>query len=148
MSYKEKSIVVSLASYILILSYFGFKLNQFYQAGPLVPGQVFRLWGVIIVLQILVNIIGNIIANIVTSAIQMARTNEVEDFVEDERDKIIGLKGTRNAYIFHSIFVGLAMLIFVLGQPPLLMFNLLILSGLLAGIFEEISQLIMYRRGF
>ena len=148
MSYKQKSIVVSLSSYVLILAYFGIKLNQFYKAGPLIPSQVFRLWGVIIILQILVNIIGNIIANIVTSAIQMARTNEVENFVEDERDKIIGLKGARNAYIFNSISVALAMLTFVLGQPSLLMFNLLILSGLLAGIFESISQLIMYRRGY
>jgi hypothetical protein len=40
------------------------------------------------------------------------------------------------------------MLTFVLGQPPLLMFSLLILSGILAGIFEDISQLALYRRGF
>ena len=148
MSYKEKSIVVALASHILILGYFSIKIYQFYQAGPLVPGLVFRMWGVIIVLMILINILGNILANIVSSAIQMVKTNEVEGFVEDERDKTIELKGTRNAYVFNSICVGLSMLAFVLGQPPLLMFSLLILSGILAGIFEDISQLAMYRRGF
>lgn len=148
MSYKEKSIVVSLASHILILGYFGIKLYQFYQAGPLVPGQIFRMWGVIIVLMILINILGNILTNIVTSVIQMAKTNDVEDFVEDERDKMIALKGTRNAYILNSFCVGLSMLAFVLGQPALLMFSLLILSGIIAGIFEDISQLVMYRKGF
>ena len=148
MSYKQKSVVISLASHILVLAYFGLKLNQFYQAGPLVPGQIFRLWGVIIVLMILVNIVGNILANIVSSAIQMARTNEVEDFVEDERDKVIELKSARNAYIVSSICVALSMLAFVLGQPALVMFNLLILSGIVGGIFEDISQLAMYRRGF
>ena len=148
MSYKQKSVVISLASHILVLAYFAIKLNQFYKAGPLIPGQLFRLWGVIILLQILINILGNIITNIVTSAIQMAKTNEIEDFVEDERDKMIELKGTRNAYIFFSLCVALSMLAFVLNQPPLVMFNLLILSSLLAGIFESISQLFMYRRGY
>ena len=148
MTYKQKSVVISLASHILVLAYFGIKLNQFYKAGPLVPDQVFRLWGVIILLMILVNIIGNIVANIVSSAIQMARTNEVEEFVEDERDKVIELKSSRNAYIINSICVGLAMLTFVLGQPALLMFNLLILSGILSGIFEDVSQLVMYGRGY
>ena len=78
----------------------------------------------------------------------MARTNEVEDFVEDERDKVIELKSARNAYIVSSICVALSMLAFVLGQPALVMFNLLILSGIVGGIFEDISQLAMYRRGF
>jgi uncharacterized BrkB/YihY/UPF0761 family membrane protein len=148
MSYKQKSVIISLSSHILVLAYFGLKLNQFYKTGPLVSEQVFRLWGVIIVLMILVNIIGNILANIVSSAIQMARTNEVEDFVEDERDKVIELKGSRNAYIFYSVCIGLSMLAFILGQPALVMFNLLVLSGILGGIFEDISQLLMYRRGY
>ena len=148
MSYKQKSVVVSLASHILVLTYFGIRLYQFYQAGDPIPGQVFRLWGVIIVLMILVNIVGNIVANIVSSAVQMARTNEIDDFVEDERDKVIGLKSARNAYVVSMICVALSMLTFVLGQPALVMFNLLVLSVIVGGVSEDISQLAMYRRGF
>jgi hypothetical protein len=40
------------------------------------------------------------------------------------------------------------MLTMVLGQPPLVMFNLLIFSGLTAQIFADLSRLLIYRRGF
>jgi len=57
------------------------------------------------------------------------------------------LKGTKVAYIISSIGVLLAMLTFVVGQPPLGMFTLLILAGILAQIAEDISRLVLYRRG-
>jgi hypothetical protein len=40
------------------------------------------------------------------------------------------------------------MLTFVLGQPPLVMFSLLIFFGLLAQIIGDTSRMILYRRGF
>jgi hypothetical protein len=40
------------------------------------------------------------------------------------------------------------MLTFALGQPPLVMFTLLIFFGVVAQIIGDISRLYLYRRGF
>jgi hypothetical protein len=40
------------------------------------------------------------------------------------------------------------MLTFVFGQPPLVMFTLLIFFGLVAQIIGDISRLYLYRKGF
>ena len=73
--------------------------------------------------------------------------SDVED-TEDERDQIIDLRGTKITYLVYSIGNLLSMLTFVFGQPPLVMFTLLILSGVVAQIIGDISRLYLYRRGF
>jgi hypothetical protein len=40
------------------------------------------------------------------------------------------------------------MLTFVLGQPPLVMFSLLIFFGLVAQVSGDVLRLYLYRRGF
>ena len=72
---------------------------------------------------------------------------KVEDF-QDERDRLIDLRGTQVTYFVSSIGVLLSMLTFVFGQPPLVMFTLLIFFGVLAQIVGDISRLYLYRRGF
>jgi hypothetical protein len=47
-----------------------------------------------------------------------------------------------------SLGVFLAMLTFVLGQPALGMFTLLIFFGLLAQIIGDMYRLVLYRKGF
>jgi hypothetical protein len=121
------------------------------QDGSFIPANVFRLWGIIIVLAVVVTIFATILTHIVSTIIQAIKTGEenpkVEDF-EDERDQLIDLRGTKITYFFHSIGVLVSMLTFVLGQPPLVMFTLLILSGVVAQIIGDISRLYLYRRGF
>ena len=150
MSYQEKNITVSLMSFVLILGYYLTNVFQMYQAGGLVADRLFRLWAIVIVAGILVNILATILTNIVLSIVHAIRTGkeESERFIEDERDKLIELKGTKFSYIFYSIGVLIAMLTFVFGQPPLVMFSLLILSGLAAQIVADLSRLLNYRRGF
>jgi hypothetical protein len=120
------------------------------QAGGLVADRVFRLWGIVIVAAIIVNIVGTILTNIVLSIVQAIKTQstEQERFIEDERDHLIDLKGTKVSYVSFSIGVLLAMLTFAFGQPPLLMFSLLIFAGILAQIIGDLSQIYLYRRGF
>ena len=67
--------------------------------------------------------------------------------VEDERDKLIELKGEYASYAVFSIGVFIAMLSFVLGQPALMMFSLIVLFSLLAQVAGDLSQLIRYRKG-
>lgn len=151
MSFQEKNITVSLANFTLILGYFLIRLFQMIQGGSFTPTNVFRLWGLIIALAIVVTIFATILTHIVSAIIHAVKTGEerpdIED-IEDERDNLIDLRGTKITYFVSSIGVLLSMLTFVLGQPPLVMFTLLILSGVVAQIIGDISRLYLYRRGF
>ena len=150
MSYQEKSVTVSLVSYLLILGYYLTRILHMFQDGGLVSSQLFGLWAIVIIATILVIILGNILANIVLSIVHAIRTrsNEVERYLADERDRLISLKSVRIAYITFSVGVFLSMLIFALGQSALVMFGLIIFFSISAGIVGEISQIYLYRRGF
>ncbi len=150
MSYQEKNITVSLVSTLLIGGYFLVNMFRMYQAGSLVATRVFSLWATVIIVTIVVNIVGSILTNIVLSIVHAIRTKteEEERFIEDERDKLIGLKGVKASYITFSIGVLISMLTFVFGQPSLVMFSLIIFFSLVAEIIGDISQIYLYRRGF
>jgi hypothetical protein len=150
MSYQEKNITVSLVSHLLILVYYAANVYQMLQAGGLVSAQLFGLSAIVIIALVIVNIIASILTNILLAIVQAikTRTNTVERSIEDERDKLIGLKGTRTSYITYSLGVLVGLLTFVFGQSPLVMFGLIIFSGLVAQIAGDISQIYLYRKGF
>jgi hypothetical protein len=113
---------------------------------------VFRMWGVLIVLVVVLTILATILTHIVSAILQAIQSGGEEepeiDDTKDERDNLIDLKGTKVTYVVSSIAVFLSMLTFVFGQPALVMFSLLILSGIVAQIVGDISRLYLYRRGF
>jgi len=149
MSSQLINIIVGLVSHLLVLVYYLVNLYQMNQEGGLVSSKVFTLWAIVIVAIIFLNIVGNILTYIVLSIVRAIKTGKAEEerFIVDERDKLIELKGVRVSYISFSIGVLISMLTFVIGQPPLVMFSLLILSGILAEITGDIAQLYLYRRG-
>ncbi len=151
MSFQQKNITVSLVNFVLILGFYLIRVIQMIQSENFTATNVFRLWGIVIGLAIIVTIIGTILTHIVSAIIQAIKTGEedpkIEDF-EDERDQLIDLRGTKVTYFVSSIGVFLSMLTFALGQPPLVMFTLLIFFGVLAQIVGDISRLYLYRRGF
>ena len=142
MSERKVSISVSLVSTLLILGYYLVKLIPMFQQSDLIPDEVFRLAGIVIVASILLNIAGNIIANIVINIVHAIQTRSEKEvrLLEDERDKLIGLKGTQVSYIAFSLGVMVSMLTFVFAQPALVMFSLIIFFSLLAEIIGNLSQ--------
>jgi hypothetical protein len=121
------------------------------QDGTFVSQNVFRLWGITIVLAVIVTIFATILTHIFSAILHAIKTGEEKssvDDIEDERDKLIDLRGTKITYIVSSLGVLLAMLTFVFGQPPLVMFTLLIFSGLVAQVVGDALRLYLYRRGF
>ena len=150
MSFQEKNITVSLVNFLLILGFYLFRLFQMNQDGSFISTNVFRLWGIVIVLAIVATIVVTILTHIVSAIIQAIKTNEEPDIedIQDERDKLIDLRGTKVTYFVSSIGAFLSMLTFVLGRPPLVMFTLLIFFGIVAQIIGDISRLYFYRRGF
>lgn len=150
MSYQEKNITVSLVSHLLIVAYYLVNWFQMLQEGGLVSTRLFSLWAIVIITVTIVNIIASILTNILLTIIDAIKTKayENERFIADERDKLIGLKGMKISYITFSIGVLLAMLTFVLGQSPLVMFSLIVFFGIAAEITGDVSQIYLYRRGF
>jgi hypothetical protein len=150
MSFQEKNIAVSLTNFTLILGFYLIRLFQLTQTESFNPANIFRLWGILALFAVIGTILATIFTHIAGGVIHKIKTNEdphIED-VQDERDQLIDLRGTRVAYTFSSIGVALSMLTFVFGQPPLVMFSLLIFFGVLAQIVADIWRLSLYRRGF
>ena len=151
MSFQQKNITVSLVNFTLILGFYLIRVFQMIQSGSFNSANIFRLWGITIVLAIIVTIVATILTHIGSAIVHAIQTGEerpdVED-IADERDQLIDLRGTKITYVVSSIGVFLSMLTFVFGQPPLVMFSLLIFFGLVAQIVGDISRLVLYRRGF
>ncbi|KAA0252281.1 MAG: hypothetical protein DPW18_07285 [Chloroflexi bacterium] len=150
MSFQEKNIVASLSTFTLILGIYLVRVLQLVQTDSFNNANLFRLWGIIVVLAVAGTILLSILTQIAGGIVHKIRTNEdphIED-VQDERDQMIELKGTRVAYTFSTIGVALSMLTFVFGQPPLVMFSALIFFGVLAQIVADIWRLNLYRKGF
>jgi quinol-cytochrome oxidoreductase complex cytochrome b subunit len=150
MSFQEKNVTVSLVNFTLILGFYLIRLFQMIQSGSFNSTNVFRLWGIVVVLVVVVTILATILTHIVSAIIQGIKTKEEPDIenIQDERDKLIDLRGTKVTYFVSSIGGFLSMLTFALGQPPLVMFTLLIFFGVVAQIIGDISRLYLYRRGF
>jgi hypothetical protein len=150
MSFQEKNIAVSLSTFTLILGFYLLRVFQMVQSESFNSTNVFRVWGIIALLAVIGTILLTIFTHIASGIVHKVRTNEdphIED-IQDERDKIVDLKGTRVAYTFSSIGVALSMLTFVFGHPPLIMFSLLIFFGILAQIVADVWRLTLYRKGF
>lgn len=150
MSFQEKNIIVSLTNFTILLVYFLAKIAQLDQSGSFLPERVFRVWLTVIVFSIVATIAGTILTHIVSAIIEAIRTGDedpqIED-IEDERDQLIDLRGTKLTYTIYSLAVFGAMLSFVFGQPALVMFTALIASGLVAQVVGDAYRIVLYRRG-
>jgi len=150
MSYKERTIAVTLVCYSLVLVFFLIRLFQIVLSGGFDSPNVFRLWGTTIALAIIVTILATILTDIGSRIIHAVKTKgkpSIED-LQDERDQSIDLRGTKVSYFTSMIGIPLSMLTYVLGQPPLVMFTMLIFFGIAAQILGDITRLYLYRRGF
>lgn len=149
MSFKQKNVTATLVSFSLILVYFSIRVLLMIRDGSFIAPNVFRLWVIVIVLAIGATILGTILAHILSAILEAIRTHrepEIEN-VEDERDILIDLRGTKVTNVASSFGVLLAMLTFVFGQPPLVMFTLLIFFSIVAQIIGDIARLVLYRGG-
>jgi hypothetical protein len=150
MSFQEKNVTVSLINFTLILGFYLLRVVQLIQSGSFNSSNVFRLWGIVIVLAVVVTVLATVLTHVGSGILHAIKTKEEPDIkdIADERDRLIDLRGTKVTYLVSSLGVFLSMLTFALGQPPLVMFTLLIFFGVLAQIIGDISRLYLYRRGF
>lgn len=147
MSFQERQAIGSIIGTIVISAlYFAYVLPKFPDAAPY-SVEVFRYWGSVILILIPVSIVTKIALAIVLSILNAVVTRKDEAPVIDERDKAIELKAARISLYIFAVGIVLSMASLVIDQPPSVMFIVLIISGIVAEMVDNLSQLVFYRRG-
>ncbi|MCA9882979.1 MAG: hypothetical protein KC708_08420 [Anaerolineae bacterium] len=148
MSFKQKNTLVMLVNFSLLLLYVSFRVWQMVQTDTFINENVFSMFGVVVVWAIIGTIVAVILSHLVPLIIKAAKIGkdkvEIDD-LEDERDKLIDMRGTQVTYTAASLGSLIAMLTFVFGQPPLVMFCLLLFFGVLAQVIGDATRLMLYR---
>ncbi|MBT7991430.1 MAG: hypothetical protein HN769_16340 [Anaerolineae bacterium] len=151
MSFQQKNVTVSLVNFSLILGFYLLRVTYLVRTENFTLDKIIWVWIIIAIMAVVVTIVGTILTHIISTIIEVIKTGnedpQIED-IQDERDELIDLKGTRVTNTVYSFSVLLAMLTFALGQPALVMFTLLILCGIIAQIAGDIFRLRLYRKGF
>ena len=147
MSYQEKQNIVNIFSGLLITVIYSWIVYQRHLSGRFDLTEDFARWGVIFLIFIGVSVAARIIIYIIFHIINAIATREEDIPVEDERDKLVKLKATRNShYVFSGGFV-IAIVGLSLGMPVYGIFIAFIISGLLSEIIDNGSQIYYYRKG-
>lgn len=148
MSYQEKSSMISIASTLIVFIGLGMYVYGIYQEGSLHSDEILHFWGIVFIILTVVSIVFHIVAHVITSIVTGIVTRSKESFVQDERDKLIDLKGTRNAhYVFITGF-ALSMGMLAFRIDPSIIFPFLFFFGFLSALIGDFSRIYFYRRGF
>jgi len=147
MSYQEKQNIVNIFSGLLVTIIYAWLVYQRHLQGRFDLTEDFRSWGIIFLVFIGISIVVRIIIQIIFHIINAIATREDKVPTEDERDQLIKLKATRNSYYaFTSGFV-LSVLGLAVGMPVHWIFIAFVITGLIAEILDNGSQIYYYRKG-
>lgn len=147
MSYREKESLINIFSGLAITAFFAWEVYQRHLEGQFDLTQDFSKWGIIFLIFMGVSIVARIVIYIIFHIINAIATREQDIPVEDERDKLIKLKATRNSYYVFSGGFVLAIIGLSIGMPVYGIFIAFIISGLLSEIMDNASQIYYYRKG-
>lgn len=147
MDLKEKRILVSLISSVLIMLIYGlYMYYRFIDGNPLLLNDL-RFLGKWFLIMIPVAIVAQIIIQIVFAIVYKISGNEDIDPIDDERDKLIELKAIKISHYIFILGFMLAMGCLALGMQAWKMIFMLIASGFVASVVNEVLRLWYYRRG-
>lgn len=147
MDIKEKQILVTMISLVLIFGFYSLYVYNHYIADNIEIVNDLRFWARTFLLIIPVTIVAQIIIHILFAIINKIVANEDMQTLRDERDKLIDLKSLQVA---HWVFTGgfsFAVFLAAIGLPSYVMFLTLISSGFASGVFAEVAKLYYYRKG-
>lgn len=106
-----------------------------------------QFWAKAILIAIPISIATKIVMMIIFAISNYIITKEELPCFEDERDKLIELKSTRNSYFIFGIGFVISLVVLAFGYPPKFMFIALILAGIASEIFDNLSKLYYHRKG-
>ncbi len=164
MSYQEKKIIVSVITGILVLAAYCIYAISRIQSGTASPDDL-KFWATAILLFIGIGIAASIVIQIVfhilLSIAYAIRENlknggchdkEIEkaleqDMVEDEMDKLIGLKSMRIGFGVAGAGFVAALVTVALDFSAAVMLNVMFVSFSIGTIIEGFAQLRFYKKG-
>jgi hypothetical protein len=147
MTYQEKQNIVNISSGVLITGIYAWIVYQRHLQGRFDLTEDFSKWGIIFLIFIGVSVVARVIIQIIFHIINAIATREEEVPREDERDKLVKLKAIRNSYYAFTGGFVVSVLALALGMPVHGMFIALVISGLIAEILDNGSQMYYYRKG-
>jgi hypothetical protein len=160
MSYQEKRTVTSMVLGASILAAYCIYAFGKYQSGAVAAGDL-KFWAATMLIFIGVGVVAMIIIQIlfhILFAISIAvKERELDQkeigksidaaIVEDEMDKLIGLKSQRIGFVFAGIGFVAALVSLVLNAPAMVMLNILFISFNVGSLSEGVLSIYYYRKG-
>ena len=164
MSYQEKKTLVSILTGILLLAAYCIYAFSKVQAGMVAPDDM-KFWattilifiGIGVVASIVIQIVFHILLSIAIAVRKQMQDGQCDDkevektikqeMVENEMDKLIGLKSMRVGFAVAGIGFIAALVSLLLNHSPAVMLNIIFISFSIGTIVEGITQLYFYRRG-
>jgi hypothetical protein len=140
MSFQEKRSLLSLVCTGLLVILF---------VSIIAPASSFepRRWGLAFLVAVPSGILIQILLTIGLAIVNKATTQEDPPKGDDERDRFVSLKSTRNGYISFGAGFLTAMATQVFGAPVSVLFAVLAASCLSSSVIGDLSRFIYYRRG-
>lgn len=143
----EKMTYLSLIGSVLIFFFYGRYVYLHSVAGNPEIINDFSFWGRSFIVLIPVAIVVQIVLHIVFAIANKILTNEDLPGKSDEMVRLIELKSIRLSHWVFVVGFFLAMGSLALNMKPAVMFILLILSGFLASISDDVAKIYYYRKG-
>lgn len=147
MDYQEKKSIVNMTSTIVVLGIYYWSVFLRFGEQALNTDQQLQFWAKAILIAIPVSIITKILVMIIFAIGHYLATREKLPGFEDERDRLIELKSTRNSYFIFGMGFVISLAVLAFGYPPKYMFVSLILAGMGSEIVENLSKFYYHRRG-
>lgn len=147
MSYQEKENIVNIFSGLLITSIYAWIVYQRHLEGRFDLTQDFKTWGIIFLIFMGVSIVARIIIYIIFHIINTIAMQKEEKLIDDERNKLIRLKATRNSHYAFSASLFPIFILLAVGMPVFWIFIGFVAGGLISEIVDNVSQIYYERRG-
>ncbi len=164
MSYKEKRIIVSVITGIIILAAYCIYTYGKYRSGAITSDNMKAWAGIVLVFigigvaaSIVIQIIFHILMAVAIAVQEKARDGSCDDkqiekavnieMVTDEMDKLIELKSMKVGFIIAGIGFIAALATQIFNYTPAMMLNVMFISFSAGSVLEGLTQIIFYKRG-
>ncbi len=147
MSYHEKENIVNIISGIVVAAILGWAVYQRHLNGSFDLTEDFRAWGIIFLVFMGISVVARIIIYIIFHIINAIATREEKIPIEDERIKLIKLKGIRNSHYAWSSGFVLSIVGLAMGMQVFWIFVIFVISGLASEIIDNVTQIYFHRKG-
>lgn len=148
MSHQEKKALLNLGTYFTAIGiYANYVYNHYWDPG-MTTDELLVFWSKFLLISIPVQIVIHIIVHILMNIARgMANGGKLKEEIEDEFDKIIDLKASRNGFIVFAIGMMAALGYLATGHGVTYFFLAMIISGMVSEIIEASSRIYFYRMG-